>query len=38
MKRNSSIEEIRWQVLKAMLDDFPSLRGKVKSYFEKAEN
>jgi hypothetical protein len=38
MKSNSSIEEIRWQVLKAMLDDFPSLRGKVKSYFEKAEN
>jgi hypothetical protein len=38
MKRNSSIEEIRWQVVKAMLDDFPSLRGKVKSYIEKAEN
>jgi hypothetical protein len=38
MKGTRNIEEIRWQVLKAMLDDFPSLRGKVKSYIEKAEN
>jgi hypothetical protein len=38
MKSTRNIEEIRWQVLKAMLDDFPSLRGKVKSYIEKAEN
>jgi hypothetical protein len=38
MKSTHNIEEIRWQVLKAMLDDFPSLRGKVKNYIEKAEN
>jgi hypothetical protein len=25
-------EEIRWQVIKAMLDEFPTLREKVKSY------
>ena len=38
MKSSHNIEEIRWQVLKAMLDDFPTLRGKAKSYIEKAEN
>ena len=38
MKHIHNVEEIRWQVVKAMLDDFPALRGKVKSYIEKAEN
>lgn len=38
MKSNHNTEEIRWQVVKAMLDDFPALRKKVKSYIEKAEN
>jgi hypothetical protein len=38
MKSTHNIEEIRWQVVKAMLDDFPALKGKVKSYIEKAEN
>jgi hypothetical protein len=38
MKRCNDVEEIRWQVVKAMLDDFPELKGKVKSYVEKAEN
>lgn len=38
MKKNREIEEIRWQVVKAMLDDFPALRGKVKSYIENAAN
>jgi hypothetical protein len=38
MKNTHKIEEIRWQVVKAMLDDFPALKGKVKSYIEKAEN
>jgi hypothetical protein len=38
MKSHHDMEEIRWQVVKAMLDDFPALRGKVKSYIEKAEN
>lgn len=38
MKSLDNIEEIRWQVVKAMLGDFPELRKKVKSYVEKAEN
>jgi len=38
MKRRDNVEEIRWQVVKAMLDDFPALRGKVKSYVEKVGN
>jgi len=38
MKRRDNVEEIRWQVVKAMLDDFPALRGKVKSYVEKTGN
>jgi len=38
MKSHHNIEEIRWQVVKAMLDDFPALRGKVKNYIKKAEN
>jgi len=28
-------DEIRWQVVKAMLDEFPNLREKVKNYIEK---
>jgi hypothetical protein len=28
-------DEIRWQVIKAMLDEFPTLREKVKAYIEK---
>jgi hypothetical protein len=35
MKNYQNVEEIRWQVVKAMLDDFPNLRNKVKSYIEK---
>ncbi|MGQ9539173.1 MAG: hypothetical protein ACUVTE_06310 [Candidatus Bathycorpusculaceae bacterium] len=27
--------EIRWQVIRAMLDEFPTLREKVKAYIEK---
>jgi hypothetical protein len=38
MKSHQNIEEIRWQVVKAMLKDFPALRKKVKGYIEKAEN
>jgi hypothetical protein len=38
MKSVRNVDEIRWQVVKAMLDDFPELRGKVKSYVEKADN
>jgi len=35
MKSCNSKDEVRWQVVKAMLDDFPALRKKVKSYIEK---
>jgi hypothetical protein len=38
MKSHYNAEDIRWQVMKAMLDDFPALRKKVKNYVEKAEN
>ena len=26
-------DEIRWKIIKAMLDDFPQLRQRVKEYF-----
>jgi hypothetical protein len=32
MKCVQSVEEVRWLVVKAMLDDFPVLRQKVKDY------
>jgi hypothetical protein len=38
MKNHRDKEEIRWQVVKAMLDEFPMLRKKVRSYVETAEN
>ena len=28
-------EEIRWQVMKAMLDEFPTLKDKVKKYLKE---
>ncbi len=28
-------EEIRWQVVKAILEEFPEVREKVKDYIEK---
>jgi len=28
-------EEIRWQVIKAMLDEFPTLKERVKSYLKE---
>jgi hypothetical protein len=34
MQNISTNDEIRWQVMKAMLDEFPSLRNKVKVYVE----
>lgn len=35
MSREKENDEIRWQVIKAMLDEFPTLREKVKAYIEK---
>ena len=40
MSSKMKSEEIRWQVIKAMLDEFPTLKERVKSYLEeqKAKN
>jgi hypothetical protein len=38
MKNYHEKEEIRWQVVKAMLDEFPTLKKNVRSYIEKTEN
>jgi hypothetical protein len=35
MNSQSRSEEIRWQVIKAMLDEFPALKEKVKSYLKE---
>ncbi len=35
MNTDAKSEEIRWQVIKAMLDEFPALKEKVKSYLRK---
>jgi len=32
MSSNPKNEEVRWRVIKAMLDEFPMLREKVKVY------
>jgi hypothetical protein len=36
MKKQVEVEEFRWQVIKAMLDENPSLREKVKIYVSSA--
>jgi hypothetical protein len=38
MKKETGLEEIRWQVVKAMIDEHPALREKVKSYVQTHEN
>ena len=35
MNAQSKSEEIRWQVMKAMLDEFPVLKEKVKKYLKE---
>jgi len=35
MKPVSKNEEIRWQVMKAMLDEFPMLKDKTRKYLER---
>jgi hypothetical protein len=37
MKPAAKNEEIRWQVLKAMLDEFPSLKSKTREYLQEKE-
>ncbi|MGB9960415.1 MAG: hypothetical protein ACPLKQ_07875 [Candidatus Bathyarchaeales archaeon] len=38
MNLKSGNDELRWQVVKAMLDEFPSLKEKVKEYLEKQKS
>jgi hypothetical protein len=38
MRNQKGIEEFRWQVVKAMLDENPLLKEKVRSYVETQEN
>jgi len=35
MGARSKSEEVRWQVMKAMLDEFPTLKEKVKKYLKE---
>jgi len=35
MSTSTKSEEIRWQVIKAMLDEFPTLKDKVKNYLKE---
>jgi len=35
MNTRSETEEIRWQVIKAMLNEFPALKERVKSHLEE---
>jgi len=35
MRIKSGNDELRWQIIKAMLDEFPNLKEKVKEYIEK---
>jgi hypothetical protein len=38
MNTISEIEEIRWEVIKAMLNESPTLKERVKSYLKKGKN
>lgn len=35
MSARPKSDEIRWQVMKAMLDEFPTLKEKVKKYLKE---
>jgi len=37
MNALSKVEEIRWQVIQAMLDEFPALKERVKGYLEEGQ-
>jgi hypothetical protein len=37
MNTDSKSQEIRWQVIKAMLDEFPTLKEKVRDYLNRQE-
>lgn len=35
MNVNAKTEEVRWQLVRAMLDEFPILKEKVKTYLKE---
>jgi len=35
MNVHSKNEEVRWQVIKAMIDEFPSLKERVRNYLKE---
>jgi hypothetical protein len=37
MKNYQNKDELRWQVVRSMLDEFPALRQKVKNYVKTEE-
>jgi len=37
MSAKAKTEEIRWQVIKAMLDEFPPLKEKVRDYLKEEQ-
>lgn len=37
MNTDPKTEEIRWQVIKAVLDEFPILKERVKGYLEEGQ-
>jgi len=37
MNEPSKNDEIRWRVVKAMIDEFPALRERVRNYVEKRD-
>jgi hypothetical protein len=37
MNVDSEVEEIRWQVMLAMLEEFPMLRARIKAYLKELE-
>ena len=38
MDKNLRDAEIRWQVIKAMLEEFPTLKGKARNYLKEQES
>jgi hypothetical protein len=38
MSRSSKTDEIRWQVIKTMLEEFPTLKERVKNYLKEQKH
>jgi hypothetical protein len=38
MNKSSKTDEIRWQVIKAMLEEFPTLKERVKNYLKEQKH